>query len=265
MKTRILSALILIILIVPILIIGEWPFKIMVTLFALGGLYELLGIKGDDNLPIYMKLLAYLMVILLCFNNSGSLTSNYSISYKLIAAMIFVFLFPLVFINNNKKYNVNDALYLVASVLFIGFSFNLMIIARESGAEYLLYLFLVTTITDTFALFTGTLIGKHKLCKTISPNKTIEGAIGGTIMGTFVSTCFYMTVIDSSKSLLLVILISFLLTIVGQVGDLVFSAIKRYYKQKDFSNLIPGHGGILDRFDSLVFVVLAYILLMEFI
>jgi len=261
MKTRILSALILIILIVPILIIGEWPFKIMVTLFALGGLYELLGIKGDDNLPIYMKLLAYLMVILLCFNNSGSLTSNYSISYKLIAAMIFVFLFPLVFINNNKKYNVNDALYLVASVLFIGFSFNLIIIIRNYDIMYLIYLLLITTITDTFALFTGMLVGEHKLCPKISPKKTIEGLVGGVLMGTFIATAFYNTVINSNISLVLVIVLTCLLTLVGQLGDLVFSSIKRYYDVKDFSELIPGHGGVLDRFDSLIFVTLAFILL----
>ena len=124
---------------------------------------------------------------------------------------------------------------------------------------------LITVITDTFALITGKLIGKHKLAPNISPNKTIEGSLGGSILGTFVASAYYLTVIDGGKSLLLVILITFVLSVIGQIGDLVFSAIKRYYKQKDFSDLIPGHGGILDRFDSLIFVVLAFILLIDFI
>ena len=126
---------------------------------------------------------------------------------------------------------------------------------------YLIYLLLITTITDTFALFTGKLIGEHKLCPTISPKKTIEGLVGGVLMGTFVATAFYNTVISSSISLVLVIVLTFLLSLVGQLGDLVFSSIKRYYDVKDFSELIPGHGGILDRFDSLIFVLLAFILL----
>ena len=265
MKTRVISAIILIAVLVPLLIIGGTPFKVLVTVLALGGVYELLHIKDkDDKIPKYMKLLVYLAVIVLCYNNSGELTSDYTINYKMISCMIFLFLFPIVFINDNNKYNVNDALYLVASVLFIGFSFNLIIIARNYDLNYLIYLLLITTITDTFALFTGKLVGNHKLCPSISPNKTIEGSLGGSIMGTFVASAFYFTVIGS-HSLPVVIGVTFVLSVIGQIGDLVFSAIKRYYKQKDFSELIPGHGGILDRFDSLIFVVLAFILLIDFI
>ena len=125
---------------------------------------------------------------------------------------------------------------------------------------YIIYLLLITTITDTFALFTGMLVGKHKLCPSVSPKKTIEGAIGGTVAGTFVATAFYTTVIDPSMSLAFVVIITIILSLLGQLGDLVFSSIKRYYDKKDFSNLIPEHGGVLDRFDSLIFVVLAFII-----
>ena len=151
---------------------------------------------------------------------------------------------------------------LTGSVLFIGLSFNLIVVTRNYDINYIIYLLLITTITDTFALFTGKLIGEHKLCPKISPNKTIEGLIGGIVMGTFVATAFYNTVISSSVSLVLVIMITLCLCLIGQLGDLVFSSIKRYYDVKDFSELIPGHGGILDRFDSLVFVTLAFIIVL---
>ena len=107
----------------------------------------------------------------------------------------------------------------------------------------------------------GSLIGKNKLAPKISPKKTVEGLLGGVFMGTFAASAFYITVINTHASLVLVIVLTALLCLVGQLGDLVFSSIKRYYEIKDFSDLIPGHGGILDRFDSLIFVTLTFVIL----
>ena len=113
-------------------------------------------------------------------------------------------------------------------------------------------------ITDSYAYFGGRLIGKTKLIPSISPNKTWEGTIVGSLVGTFVCTVYYLTVIDSNASVFVIAGIVLLLSIVGQLGDLFFSAIKRRFKVKDFSNLMPGHGGVLDRLDSIIFVMLTF-------
>jgi phosphatidate cytidylyltransferase len=118
---------------------------------------------------------------------------------------------------------------------------------------------MISIITDTFAFVGGKFIGKHKLIEVVSPKKTIEGMIVGTLMGTFIGSTFYLTVINSSNNVYLVILVTMFLSILGQFGDLAFSAIKRYFGKKDFSNIMPGHGGVLDRLDSIIFIMLAYL------
>lgn len=266
MKKRILSAIIMIAVFVPLLVIGGRAFAIFMTLLALVGLYEILHIRESrKDFPLMMKIFAYLMVVFFSMTNFKSIEFLYNVDYRVMAFIIFAFLAPMVFINDTKKYNLNDSLFLIGSVLFIGMSFNLLIITRNYDLSYILYLLLITTITDTFALFTGMLIGRHKLCPEISPKKTVEGLLGGSLMGTIAASAFYLTVIDSHISLVVLILVTALLSLVGQLGDLVFSIIKRYYGKKDFSNLIPGHGGILDRFDSIIFVALAFILFLGII
>ena len=147
--------------------------------------------------------------------------------------------------------------------MFLAIAYNSSIMIINTDLNYLFYILIVTIGTDIFAYFTGYFIGKHKLCEKISPKKTWEGAIGGSVIGTIIATIFYLFVITSNVNLFLLVAITLLLTIVGQIGDLFFSSIKRYYEVKDFSKLIPGHGGVLDRLDSIIFVVLTYILFMN--
>lgn len=262
MSQRILSAIILIIVFVPFLIVGELPFSLFMSFLSVFALYELLRVReSKKEFPFLLKLIAYFLTIYFCLYNTNTIEFRYSFDYRVMAGIIFLFLTPMVLIHDSKRYNLNDALFLIGSVLFLGLSFNLITITRNYDINYICYLLIITTITDTFALLTGLLIGKHKMSPKISPKKTYEGLIGGVFMGTFISVCFYHTVINPHVSLVILILCSVLLCLIGQLGDLVFSSIKRYYEVKDFSNLIPGHGGILDRFDSLIFVTLAFILL----
>ena len=264
MKKRVISAIIMIAVFVPLLIIGGKFYALLMCILAGCGLYELLKIASkENNFPPFMKICSYLVLLFICTRNIESLDFNYTFDYKEVAILIFLFLLPLVFYNNNKKYNVTDALYLIGGVLFLGFSFNLLIIARNYDLYTIVYLLIISCITDTFAYITGNLVGVHKLVPKISPNKTIEGFIGGTLAGVFVGCSFYHVFINPDISIWIIIGVTTLLSIVGQLGDLVFSMIKRHYEQKDFSNLIPGHGGILDRFDSIIFISLAFILVAE--
>ena len=266
MKTRILGAIIVVGVFLPFLIIGELPFAIFMAVLALASLYEMLKVRETKKkFPFLLKIIAYILVVAFSLYNIDSMEFHYMFDYRVMAFIIFLFLLPMVFVNDTKKYNLNDALYLVGSVLFIGLSYNLIIITRNYDINYVIYLLLITTLTDTFALITGKLVGEHKLCPKISPNKTIEGLIGGLVMGTIVATAFYVTIINPEVSIVFIGCLTLLLCGIGQLGDLVFSSIKRYYDVKDYSNIIPGHGGVLDRLDSLIFVTLAFIILMVYL
>ncbi len=265
MKKRILSAIIMTAIFIPLLFIGGKFFTIFMCVLACLSTYELIKINDTKSVPLLMKIFTYLAVIFMVLTNMDSIDFNYTLDYKLISILIFAFLVPLVFINNNKKYNIEDALYLMSIALFLGFSFNLLSVVRNYDLLYFIYLLLIAALTDVFAYISGSLVGKHKLCPNISPNKTVEGMIFGTLIGTFTGVYFYHMVINPNLSIMTIILVSLMLSLVGQIGDLVFSMIKRFYKTKDFSNIIPGHGGILDRFDSLIFISLASIFILGII
>lgn len=261
MKLRIISAIVMLLVFIPLLIVGGVPFALLMLTISLIGLHEIFKVKRKEKgFPFFMELFGYLLVGFLTLNNCTSSNLIFEIDYRLVAGMIFAFILPIIFINDDKKYSVNDALFMMGATLFIGISMNLLILIRNFSLLYIVYLFLITTITDTFALITGKFIGKHKFAPKISPKKTWEGFFGGSLWGTLCGTVFFNTVIDSGLNIVVVALVTLCLSVIGQLGDLVFSSIKRHYGAKDFSNLIPGHGGVLDRLDSVIFVVLGFLL-----
>ena len=134
--------------------------------------------------------------------------------------------------------------------------FVALIDGLDNGKILIWYLIAAAWGTDIFAFFTGILIGKHKFSK-ISPKKSIEGCIGGTIGGILlmlIYTYIINTFFEMNYSYLVIAGIGLILSLLGQIGDFAASSIKRYVDIKDFSNLIPGHGGMLDRIDSLIFL-----------
>ena len=123
------------------------------------------------------------------------------------------------------------------------------------GTAMVFYMVGGTTIPDTGAYFVGRTIGKHKLNERISPNKTIEGSVGGYVAGLIFCLLYGILLLNGKYNvpMNLIVISAILLPVIGQIGDLTFSAIKRHYGIKDFSNLFPGHGGVLDRIDSISF------------
>lgn len=260
MKERIISAIIMIAILVPILIIGEKIFAVAMGMIAVLALKELIDLKESHNkIPEVVFLLGIIDLLLLTFSEFDGYSIAFGLSYRGIAITILSMFIPCLFYKN-EKYTTKDAMYLTASIVFLGLLFNCIILIRNIDIWHLIYLVLIVTLTDSFAMIIGSLIGRHKCTPTISPKKTWEGSIGGAIVGTSVAVIFYVYFISSS-AIWKIILLTLLLSICGQLGDLFFSKIKRENKIKDFSNLIPGHGGILDRIDSLIFVVLMYIIL----
>ena len=266
MKNRILSSILLLLICIPLLIKGETFFSTLVLLVGALCFKELYDLRlKDKKLSILLIILSYLALGFLILNNYESKELILTLDYRILTFITLCFLVPLVIINDNKKYNLLDALYIIGSILFIGFAFNLVIILRNYSLTRFIYCILIAVTTDTFALVAGKLIGKHKLAPKISPNKTIEGFIVGLLMGTFIGVTYYLTVVDSSISFMTILIVTLTLSIIGEIGDLVFSQIKRYYDQKDFSNIVPGHGGFLDIFDSFIFVIITVLLFIDMI
>ena len=260
MIKRVISALVALFIIIPIVWIGGFPFTITVYILSILGLREFLKVmESKKELPLFVDFISYVTLTLVVLLNGTTTDLFLCLDYRIVAGLFLVCLLPTVLYHDQKIYSVVDAFYLIGGIFFLGISFSLMIVLHNYNVSVLIYLALVTMITDTYALIVGKLVGKHPLLTDISPNKTWEGTIGGTFFGVLVATVFYHTVVDPTLSFTILIPITLFLSILGQYGDLVFSAIKRHYKIKDFSNIMPGHGGILDRLDSLIFVILGFL------
>ncbi len=262
MKQRIISAFIAAILLIPIVLLGGIVYKIGVIALGLVALYELVKAKETENkVPIFMKVVL-LIIFLLGLLNGLNVKNPPDLTNYIILSIISLLL-GIVLYKDNKKYNLADATYLSLVNLFLVLSFCMLLTIRESGIYYLLIIALITICSDTFALIVGKLIGKHKLIKEISPNKTIEGFVGGLVFCLIICVPTYITILDYNGNILLLILMIAFLSIVSTLGDLVFSAIKRYFKIKDYGNIMPGHGGAMDRLDSFLFVLLVFRIIMS--
>ena len=263
---RILSGAIIFATVLVVFIFGNvYTVDIVLCAVALRCVYELSKTfekKGFS--PI--KWVAYLACIALGLLHILNLDSKIMFS-ELVLPIALVLSFADLIFRKGKKRTAVDVAITAFEILYIVVFLSIFskIRAMENGKLLIWYVFITAWITDVFALYTGKTIGKHHFTQ-ISPNKTIEGCIGG-LVGSILGTLLYTFALNQFSGAITInyayaIMMGVVLSIIGQIGDLAASSVKRYADVKDFSNLIPGQGGMLDRIDSIIFIApFAYILL----
>lgn len=263
---RITSTVLGLPMVIVVLLFGnKYIIDIALAIVAMISLHEYYNAFSKYK-PI--KWLGYLSAISICFIHVISedmLLKIIALSIPAVVAILFIQL-----IIRDLKISIMDiAITLFGICYIVLFTMFIPLIAgKENGKIYIWYIFIISWGTDIFAFLIGNTLklGRHKFSK-ISPNKSIEGCIAG-IIGALVLSLLYTFCLDKFANITLIpylaiTTVSFILSIVGQFGDFAASSIKRFVGIKDFSNLIPGHGGLLDRIDSLIFIApFAYILLM---
>jgi len=256
---RITSALLGFPLVVIILTFGnEYIVDICLAGIAMLSMQEYFNAVSKDSKPV--RWIGYLSCLFIAFIHIvptylPQLPINQILTLGI--PTIVLILFAQVIFTNMKTtfkdiaYTLFGMVYVIGCIIFIA-----LLRGLDNGRILVWYALFAAWGTDTFAYFVGLSIGKHKLSK-ISPKKSVEGAIGGTL-GAVILIILYTVVMNNLYNLgysyLYVGIVAVLLSIIGQMGDFAASSIKRYVDVKDYSNLIPGHGGMLDRIDSLMFL-----------
>lgn len=271
MKTRIISGCIIAPLLILVILGG--PFiTAAVFLISIMGIYEFF--KGFRSMEIYpsFKIAAGSIIALYALNIAIHYLKLFpeGISTQLYFLWLFLsVLASMFYLFNMKKRSLEDGMATITGIVYIGFFAYHAVLVEDTFADILgaspVWMIILSAFgTDIFAYFGGYFLGRHKLCPSISPKKTIEGSLSGMLASVILCVAFGAVFMDSSK-LLVYALTGLGGGIFSQCGDLTASVFKRKMGIKDYGNLIPGHGGILDRFDSVLFTApMVYYILVLF-
>ena len=262
---RVLSAIIILPITLAVFLLGnDYIVDVFVGIIALRSIYELFhAFEQKGYHPI--RWIGYLSAIAIMFIHI--IPEQYRIMLVTgIIAVSLLLAFTLL-ITKKTKSSVMDIVITCFGICYITLMLMFLSIIRglNNGKFLIWYVFLASWLTDVFAYLTGKAVGKHHFTD-ISPNKTIEGCIGGTL-GATILIVIYTILLNKfagfNINVIIVTLVGILLSIIGQIGDLSASCIKRHVGIKDYSDLIPGHGGMVDRLDSVIFIApFAYAFLM---
>lgn len=248
LKTRIISAVVGIPLLLGMLYMGQPYWNILFGAMGIVGLTEFFAmLKKKEIKPIQLP--AYALLVLLMFRHELGNVSAYLFLLFFIMVVFLVIQYP--------KRNIADFAFSLMGAVYLGYllSFALLMAEMQHSFAWILLAFLLTWSTDVGGYIFGKLWGKRKLTAELSPNKTWEGSFGGIILTLVVLLLFnYFYEIETSSFAYLLVL-AFSASIAAQFGDLFVSAVKRFCGVKDAGKIIPGHGGVLDRFDSFLLVV----------
>lgn len=279
MKTRIISGAVLIAVIAAVLTLSKTvsPYFITVFIAAAAALaaFELIrnAAKVSSSVAVAGSMIyVFIMIFLLDKNISskvigycllsdvtlsgakGFFLSNWN-SYPFILSVVYFVFAVFTVLKLHKQFPLERIAVFSSMPIFLSYAFSTLgsIINHKNGIYYLLLLLNFSAVCDTGAYFVGSTLGKHKLCPEISPKKTVEGALGGIISSVVVALILVFA-FSHTEHIVSTLLLTVPMCILGMFGDLFASAIKRSAGIKDYGTLIPGHGGILDRFDSILMI-----------
>ena len=254
MQKRVIFGGIALLIFLPFLIFGGLPFHLFVGVLAMVGVSELLKMRQLEvfSLEGVLTLLATFVLSL----PLGSYFSFLPLEANLIAYALFVFALLAGTVFNHSRYSIEEVGFPVVASFYVGIGFHYLNLGRDAGLDKVLFALFLVWATDIGAYMVGRQIGKTPLMPAVSPNKTVEGSIGGLLSALLVSFVFMLvdSAVYTPHHFVLMLVLVLIFSTAGQFGDLVESAYKRHFGVKDSGKLIPGHGGILDRFDSLLFV-----------
>lgn len=253
MLIKTLTALIMVACVVPPFYFGGIAIHVLVVIVSALAAYETASLT--DQKPHWLQ-----TVINLC-----AMAAMYECSDSMLVAVMGIWLIVL-FVEEmaNERVNADFTAYTFLITMIVSLAWRgVFYFYNYQGFYLMVFTAFGAFITDTGAYFVGSFLGKHKMMPRISPNKTWEGSIGGYLCGSLMCLLFGLLALHSMP-VGLIVTASLLMPVISEIGDLSFSSIKRRHSIKDFGNEFPGHGGILDRIDSYVFVVIFFHTLMIF-
>ena len=257
-KERVISGIILVVLALAAILPGGAILAITLCIISIIGFLELtkacgVGVASKVNALEIIGIMAIVGYYFLIYFAQTPTYFMFAIILFMIGLMfVYVFGFP--------KYTANQVMTTYFSLIYAPVMLSFVFLTREleNGIYLVWMIFISSWISDTCAYFVGVMFGKHKLAPVLSPKKSIEGSVGGIVGAAIVGAVFgyYLdNVLGVDQFAILLAIVGGIGSIISQVGDLAASAIKRNHEIKDYGNLIPGHGGIMDRFDSALFVM----------
>ena len=251
MKTRVISALAMVPLLLVFYFGGYWLMAITVLVSVIGIKEFYSGFEHMDIHPSYF--VGYGAIALLYGFNAYMYYMGDFNNVFVMAWFVLVIMAGSLYMFKMDKVKPEDAMATMTGIIYVVFfAFHVVLVDELANFSIMKWLIILTAFgSDIFAYFSGMFFGKHKLCPKLSPKKTVEGAIGGILGSVVISALFGL--VFAKQYLIHFVIIGLLASPVSMLGDLTASAYKRHMGIKDYGDLIPGHGGIMDRFDSVLF------------